>query len=246
MMTYKKLESTDPLSQPLPISAAKFQETFLTAMSRVYLWMFLGLSITTIVSFGILFFPEFLFTIYSNNFFLFGLFIAQIALVIAVSAAVMRLSTPVALLLFFLYSALNGLTMALIFLLYTASSIALTFGITAGLFLLMSIIGFTTKQDLSRWGPILLIGLVGFLIGSVANFFLASSALMWIMTYAGIAIFLGLIMYDTQRIKVMTAQLIMNGDTEVTGRIGVLGALRLYLDFINLFLLLLRIFGRRR
>jgi FtsH-binding integral membrane protein len=110
----------------------------------------------------------------------------------------------------------------------------------------MSVIGFTTKQDLTRWGPILFMGLIGFVIGTVANIFLASSALQWILTYAGIAIFLGLTVYDTQRIKTMTLAAIVQDESTAVSRVGILGALRLYLDFINLFLLLLRIFGRRR
>lgn len=251
-MSYQQPDPTSPMptsaaAEPLiPVSPTKLQETFVTAMSRVYLWMFLGLSITTIVSFGILFFPDLLNFIYSNPLVVLGLFIVQIILVMTVSAAVMRLSTGIALLLFFAYAALNGVTLSFIFLMYTASSLAITFGISAGLFLLMSIIGFTTKQDLTRWGPILFVGLLAFLGGTIVNIFLASTTLMWLLTYAGIAIFLGLIMYDTQRIKEMTYQLLANGETSVVSRIGVLGALRLYLDFINLFLLLLRIFGRRR
>jgi hypothetical protein len=184
--------------------------------------------------------------IFGNTFVFFGLIIGEFILVIAISAAINRISPGAALGLFFGYAALNGATLAIIFLAYTGSSIVLTFGVTAGLFGVMSVLGYTTKQDLTKWGPILFIGLIGFLIGSVANFFIASTALQWILTYVGIGIFLGLVVYDTQRIKKMTMGAIMQDEATAVSRIGILGALRLYLDFINLFLLLLRIFGRRR
>ena len=136
--------------------------------------------------------------------------------------------------------------MSVIFLAYTESSIALTFITTACVFGAMGIIGYTTKLDLSRWGSYLLMALIGFLIGSIVNLFLASSTLEWLLTYAGIVIFIGLTVYDTQRIKTMVIAAMRSSDQTAVQRVGLLGALRLYLDFINLFLLLLRLMGDRR
>lgn len=234
------------MNVPLAVSPAKVQETFIAAMRRVYLWMALGLALTTAVALFVSTSEAALNFIFGNTIVFFGLIIGEFILVIAISAAINKISPSVALALFFGYAALNGATLAMIFLVYTGSSIVLTFGVTASLFGVMSVLGYTTKQDLTKWGPILFIGLIGFLIGSVANFFIASTALQWILTYVGIGIFLGLVVYDTQRIKTMTMGAIMQDESTAVSRVGILGALRLYLDFINLFLLLLRIFGKRR
>ncbi len=141
------------------------------------------------------------------------------------------------------YAALNGLTFSVIFLVYTRASIAQTFFATAGTFGAISFYGYTTKRDLSGMGGVLRMALIGFLIGSLINFFWANSALYWFLTYAGIAIFIGLTAWDTQQIKQMSLQA---RDEISARRIAILGALKLYLDFINLFLLLLRILGGRR
>jgi FtsH-binding integral membrane protein len=230
----------------MPISPVKVQETFIAAMRQVYLWMALGLLLTTAVAIFVSSNETALNLILGNRLVFFGLIFGELGLVIAISAAIGRLSPSTAIGLFFAYAALNGATMAVIFLAYTGDSIVLTFGVTAALFGAMSILGYTTNQDLTKWGPILFIGLIGFLIGSIANFFIASNTLQWILTYVGIAIFLGLTVWDTQRIKKMTMAAIMQNEATAVSKIGILGALRLYLDFVNLFLLLLRIFGRRR
>lgn len=231
---------------PFAISAEKIQETFIAAMQRVYVWMGLGLLLTTAVAYFVSTNEAILNFVFGNTAVFFGLIIGEFVLVIAVTAAIAKLSPGTALALFFGYAALNGVTLSMILLVYTGSSMVLTFGVAAVLFGFMSVIGFTTKQDLTNWGPILLIGLVGFIIGSVANFFIASTLLQWILTYIGIGIFLGLTVYDTKRIKTMTMAAIMQDESTAVSKVGVLGALRLYLDFLNLFLLLLRIFGRRR
>ena len=144
---------------------------------------------------------------------------------------------------FLAYSALNGLTLASVFLLYTSGSIALTFFITAGTFAIMSIYGYTTKTDLSRIGNIALMALVGIILASIVNFFMKSEALYWIISYIGVAVFVALVAYDTQKIKDLSREI----DTESAEgkKASILGALTLYLDFINLFLFLLRLFGRR-
>jgi hypothetical protein len=148
--------------------------------------------------------------------------------------------------LFFVYAALNGVTMSVIFAVYTLGSIAVTFFATACLFGAMTIIGYTTSRDLTKLGGFLLMGLIGFLIGSVINLFFASSVFYWLLTFAGIAIFVGLTAWNTQRIKNMTLAALQQGDELAAQRVGIIGALSLYLDFVNLFLLLLRLGGRRR
>lgn len=143
-----------------------------------------------------------------------------------------------------LYSALTGVTLSTIFLIYTDASISTTFFVTAATFGVMSVVGLVTKRDLTKFGSILFMLLIGLVIASVVNLFLQSEALYWVLTYAGIAIFVGLIVWDTQRIKQMAAMGLADGRSRMA--VAVMGALRLYLDFINLFLLLLRLLGRRR
>jgi len=133
-----------------------------------------------------------------------------------------------------------------IFLVYTVASIAFAFAATASMFAAMSIVGYTTKTDLTKFGSLLFMGLIGLLVASVINMFFASSVLYWIISFAGVVLFVGLTAYDTQRIKTMTEQAVLAGDVQAEGRVGVMGALRLYLDFVNLFLMILRIAGGRR
>lgn len=229
----------------MPLSETKIQELFTAAMAKVYLWMFVGLLLTTVVAFVTSTNETILSFVYGTPFAMLGLFAVEIGLVIAISAAIMKLSPAKALALFFLYAALNGVTMSVIFLAYTGGTVIMAFGTTATLFGIMSVVGYTTKSDMTKWGPILLMGLVGLIIASVANMFLASSALEWVITYAGIFLFLALTVYDTKYIKTMTAQFAKTGDGQMVSRVGVLGALKLYLDFVNLFLFILRLFGRK-
>ena len=174
---------------------------------------------------------------------LFGLFIAQIAVVWYLSARIGKMAPAAATATFLAYSALMGLTLSSIFLAYTEASIASTFFITGGMFGVMSLIGYVTKRDLTAMGNILFMALIGFLLASIVNIFLQSAAVYWILTYLGIAIFVGLTVYDTQKIKRLAAG--VNNSTDAQ-RVAIIGALMLYLDFINLFLLLLRVFGNRR
>jgi FtsH-binding integral membrane protein len=180
--------------------------------------------------------------IFGNPFGIWVLFIAQIAMVIGLSAGIGRLAPATATALFVGYAALNGLTLASIFLVYTRASIASTFFITAATFAIMSFYGYVTKRDLTRMGSLLFMALIGLVLASLVNFFLRSTGLYWIITYAGVLIFIGLIAWDTQKIKNLSRQ--ATDDTSAR-RIAILGSLMLYLDFINLFLFLLRIFGRR-
>ncbi|NJM07307.1 Bax inhibitor-1/YccA family protein [Candidatus Gracilibacteria bacterium] len=211
-------------------------------MTRVYAWMTAGLMTTGAIAGWTANTPALLNVIYGTPFVLFGLFIAQIALVVWLSARVHKMAVAQATGLFLAYSALNGLTLASIFIVYTSASIASTFFITAGMFAGISLYGYTTKQDLSKVGSIAIMALIGILVASLVNWFLRSEALYWVITYAGVLIFVALTAWDTQKIKQIAAQAQTDEDIQ---RVAIIGALTLYLDFINLFLFLLRIFGRR-
>ena len=216
-----------------------------TYMAQVYGWMTCGLLLTAFVSWFAANDDRIMFFIFSNRFVFFGLIIAQLGLVFVLSGMVHRLSGGVATSLFMLYSALTGLTMASIFTIYTGTSIASTFFITAGMFGAMSFYGYTTKRDLSRFGSLLFMALIGIVLASLVNFWLKSPALMWAITYIGVVVFVGLTAYDTQKLKSIGETINVN-DKENLRRYSIMGALTLYLDFINLFLMLLRIFGNRR
>jgi len=208
---------------------------------RVYNWMALGLAVTAVTA--LLVINSGLIYSILNPMVMLVLIVAELGIVVALSAAIGRLQSSTALFMFFAYSFLNGLTLSTIFLIYTKASIANTFFVTAGTFAVMSVYGYTTKRDLTSMGSFLMMGLFGVIIASFINFFFKSPAFYWLITYAGIAIFVGLTAYDAQAIKEMAYAGFAGSEEERKG--AIIGALRLYLDFINLFLLLLRIFGRR-
>ncbi len=218
-------------------------EAFPVLMRKVYVWMTMALVITGLTAYGVATSPGILQAIYTNQILFWGLIIAEFALVIGVSAAINKLSLTTATLMFILYSVINGALMSYIFLAYTASSIATVFFITAGTFAAMAIIGYTTKTDLTSLGKILMMALIGLIIATVVNLFIKSSGFTLILSYVGVLIFVGLTAYDSQKIKQMLLQAPDAGET--AQKLALLGALSLYLDFINLFLYLLRIFGRR-
>jgi FtsH-binding integral membrane protein len=225
-----------------PYTGTQVQSRVQSVMSQVYMWMTGGVLVTGAVS---------VLAAQTGLIYQIGMpglivcFLLQLGLVIAISAGIRRMAPMTATALFLLYSALMGVTMSFIFLVYTKESIASTFFIAGGMFALMSLYGYTTKQDLSKIGNILLMALIGLIIASIVNIFLASSGLYWLITYAGVLIFVGLTAWDTQKIKKWIEQT-HPGDGLSLRRIAILGALELYLDFINLFLFLLRIFGSRR
>lgn len=228
-------------------SASRDRELYLSAafpalMRKVYLWMTMALVITGFTAYGVATSPAILSAILMNKMLFFGLIIGEFALVIGLSAAINRLSLSTATLMFVLYSVINGATLSVIFLAYTLSSIANVFFITAGTFAAMAFIGYTTKKDLSGMGKMLMMALIGLIIATVVNLFLRSTGLQLIVSYIGVLVFVGLTAYDTQKIKQM---LMMAEDTgETAQKIALLGALSLYLDFVNMFLYLLRIFGK--
>ena len=217
---------------------------FPTLMQKTYLWMAMALAITGLTAYVVATNPTLMGLMfqYPNAIWLF--FIAEIGLVIALSAAIEKLSLPVATLLFVVYAVLNGVTFSTLFYVYTMGSLASTFFITAGTFGVMSAVGFFIKKDLSAMGKILIMALIGIIIATVVNVFLGSQGLDLIVTYLGVLIFVGLTAYDTQKIKNM---FLMAPDASAhTQKYAVLAALTLYLDFINLFLYLLRLFGNRK
>lgn len=216
---------------------------FPALMRKVYTWMTLALVITGITAYGVANSPQLLYTLADNSALLWGCIIGELALVYFISARLEKLSLSTATLLFLLYAVLNGVTLSFIFLAYTASSITQVFFITAGTFAVMSFIGYTTKTDLSSFGKLLFMALIGLIIATVVNLFMKSGTLMLITSYIGVLVFVGLTAWDTQNIKRMLAQAEDMG--EESQKIALFGALSLYLDFINLFLYLLRIFGNR-
>ena len=210
-----------------------------TAVSQSFAWMFGGLLLTGLASLTVAGNSSLAELILGNSMVFFGLIIAELALVFFLSLRVQKMSFNTALGSFLLYSILNGLTLAAIFLIYTASSIAASFFIAAGVFGIMAFYGYTTKKDLTTIGNLAFMALIGVILASVVNLFLKSSGLSYIVSYLTIIIFVGLTAYDTQKIKRMA-------ESGASSNVGVLGALALYLDFINIFLSLLRIFGNRR
>ena len=218
-------------------------EAFPVLMRKVYLWMTMALAITGFTAYGVATSPGILQTIYANPAVMWGIIIAELILVVTVSGAINRLSLSVATLLFIVYSVLNGALLSSVFLVYTASSVATVFFITAGTFAAMALVGYTRKTDLSSMGKILLMALIGMIIATIVNLFVKSTGLELIISYIGVLVFVGLTAYDSQKIKQMLLQ--APDASEGAQKVALLGALSLYLDFINLFLYLLRIFGRR-
>ncbi|MBQ8265576.1 MAG: Bax inhibitor-1/YccA family protein [Bacteroides sp.] len=232
---------TNELLEQQKALPAKYAAVF----KKVYLWMSFALVISGLTAMYIAKQPEVVATIFSNNLYFILMMVAQLGLVWFISARIMQITSFTATLLFIAYAILTGFTLSLIFLAFTAESITTVFYITAGTFAAVSLYGYTTKSNLSSFGGYLFMGLIGLIIASVVNWFLKSEMLYWIVSYVGVMIFVGLTAYDTQKIKTMV-QAYGCEDTETTNKVALIGALELYLDFINLFLYLLRIFGKRR
>lgn len=239
-------------------SANAFVSRISSVMKRVYLNMTLALIVTAVVSLlcvggtdvvrnpngsqDLTNLSAFMSFYLGNRWITWALVIAEFGIVIGVSAGINRLSTATATLLFYLFAVINGMMLSPIFLVYTGASIAKTFFITAGTFAAMSVYGFFTSRDLTKFGNILFMALIGIIIASLVNMFTRSTPLGWIISVLGVVIFVGLTAWDTQQIKRMAIAAPEAG----VGRLAVLGALSLYLDFINLFLYLLRFFGSSR
>jgi FtsH-binding integral membrane protein len=213
-------------------------------MNQVYLWMTAGLGLTALVSWQVASSPAILQMIFGNTFLLIGLVVAQLGVVFTLSAAVHRFSAGTATILFLLYSALTGVTLSGIFVAYTAGSIANAFLATAGTFAAMTVYGTVTKRDLTSVGGFLFMGLIGLVIAMLVNIFLQSPMLDFVISGIGVLVFTGLTAYDTQKLRRFGEGAPLDDDAAVR-RGAILGALTLYLDFINLFLMMLRLLGNR-
>lgn len=235
---YTDFEEISNSSAP-PIA---MQSAFGILMRKVYTWMALALIVTGLTAYYVAGNVKLLTMMMGGGFWVCA--IAEVILVIAISAGINKLSFMTSGLMFIAYSILNGLTMSFIFVAYTHSSIAQTFFITAGTFAAMGLFGYFTKKDLSKMGRILFMALIGLIIASVVNIFMNNSTIYWITSYAGVIIFVGLTAWDVQKIKQMFLQYGYDVN-EQTQKLALQGSLMLYLDFINLFIYLLRIFGNR-
>ena len=211
---------------------------------KVFAWMFLGLLVSALTSFFTASTPVVLSFIFSSRWIFYGLLILELLVVIYLAGWIKKMSASVATVCFLLYSFLTGLTLSIIFLVYTLSSIGVVFVIAGVMFGVMAVVGYLTKLDLSKMGSILIMGLIGIILGGIINIFLQNSVFDLIITILGVIIFTGLTAYDVQKIK--KENIIGNEGTDEDHKEAIMGALRLYLDFINLFLNLLRLLGKRR
>jgi uncharacterized protein len=231
----------NPYSRPQVMDYGQSDAAISRFFSNVYAWMCAGLALTAVVAWWISTQPQLAISM-GRSWFIFLL--VEIGLVMAISYATEKISTGVATALFLLFAAVNGLTLSIIFLVYSLPSIAITFVTTAGMFGGMAFIGYVTKMDLTRFRGLLIMGLLGLVIGTVVNMFWANSTFHWILTYGGVALFLGLTAYDSQKLKHIAYA--TQDDPRLAARLSIVGSLILYLDFINLFILMLRILGSRR
>lgn len=233
------MDELRPLRKPLELEKLDAQ----SFVNRVFMWMFTGLIVTAAVAAWFASTVDMTAFVKENPLVFFGAIIGELILVFILIGAISRLSTGAAAALFILYAGLNGFVFSMIVSGYTPGSIASTFAVTAAMFGGMALFGWTTKRDLGPLGTFLLMALIGLIIGSIVNMIWFSQGIFWVLTGAGVLIFAGLTAYDMQRIKEMSRA---GMDGETAGRAAVMGALSLYLDFVNLFLMLLRIFGQSR
>ena len=243
LFTHNKM-TQEELTRMINEQEGALSLAFPALMRKVYLWMALALTITGFTSMIILSNESFIYTLFNNQLLFWGLVIGELILVFSLSARIHKMSITTDTIMFVLYSVINGVTLAPLLFFYTKTSIAKVFFITAGTFGVMSLIGYTTKTDLSSIGKILFMALIGLIIATVVNLFMHSSTLDLIISYAGVVIFVGLTAWDTQKIKRMLAM--CEEPDEQAHKIALMGSLALYLDFINLFIWLLRILGDRR
>jgi len=234
-----------PTSRPLNISAEEAAQVQARFFSQVYGWMAAGLGLTGGVALFATASPALMEFVFGTRFVFLGLIIAELVLVGFLSARIFAWSRNQVQAAFIAYAVLNGVTMSCIFLAYTSSSIASTFFVAGGTFGVMSLYGYFTKQDLSGWGKLLSMALIGLVLAMVVNLFWQNSVMQTVTSFIGVLLFIALTAYDTQKLKEMALLGVTEGD-EVSDKASILGALTLYLDFINLFLFLLRIFGSRR
>ena len=235
---------SENLKDQVIYSDAQLKQGQTAYINKVFNWMCLALLITGVTAFFAAGSQELMNLIFLNKLVFYGLLIGEVLLVGYIGANIQKLSTATATALFILYSVLNGVTLSFILLVFTSASIATTFFVTAGTFGAMSAYGYFTKRDLTSIGNLCFMALIGIIIASIVNIFFFNEILYWVITYAGVLIFVGLTAYDTQKIKRMYRAGME--DSDIGHNLALMGALRLYLDFINMFLFLLRIFGDRK
>ena len=232
--------NTSPDNISLEQANEKISQRFITA---VYGWMVAALAISGIAAFAVFNSETLLYFIFGNRFTFLGLIIAEFALVIILSAGIRRMSFPAAAASFVIYSIVNGLTLSAVLFVYTSTSVVRIFVITALMFGAMSVYGATTKSSLQSAGKYLMMAVIGLVIASLVNIFMRSSSLDWLISFVTVGVFTGLTAYDTQKI---TQAARYAQDNEDFKKVAIIGALELYLDFVNIFLALLRLFGKRR
>jgi uncharacterized protein len=232
----------DVRTHPAFTRASPLAEQTATFLRAVYGWMCVGLAVTAVTAWGVSSTPAFVVAVATNRILFWGLMLAQLGLVIVLSARVDRLAPATAAVLFVAYSALTGVTISFVLLAFTGESVAATFVVTAGMFGALALYGTVTRRDVSGLGQFLFMGLVGIVIAGIVNIFWQNDAFQFVLSFIGVIVFTGLTVYDAQRLKSMALAM----PAGETGSYAIVGALTLYLDFINLFLMLLRLFGNRR
>jgi FtsH-binding integral membrane protein len=232
----------DVRTHPAFTRASPLAEQTATFLRAVYGWMCVGLAVTAVTAWGVSSTPAFVVAVATNRILFWGLMLAQLGLVIVLSARVDRLAPATAAVLFVAYSALTGVTISFVLLAFTGESVAATFVVTAGMFGALALYGTVTRRDVSGLGQFLFMGLVGIVIAGIVNIFWQNDAFQFVLSFIGVIVFTGLTVYDAQRLKSMALAM----PAGQTGSYAIVGALTLYLDFINLFLMLLRLFGNRR
>ena len=231
-------------TMPLTTTGAEMQIRVNAFVRSVYNWMCIGLALTGLIAFYVSHSEAAIRFIFGNKMVFYGMIIGELGLVFFLSARIQKIQASTATALFLLYSALNGATLSFIFLVYTRSSVTSVFFVCAATFAACSVYGWVTKRDLTSLGSFMFMGLIGIIIASVVNIFIKSNSMSMIISYIGVLVFVGLTAYDTQKIKEMAVSQ-SGGDAAVARKGAIIGALALYLDFINLFLMLLRIMGNR-
>jgi hypothetical protein len=230
-------------ARPLDYEAGAGESVLVQFFNAVYAWMAVGLALTAVVGWLVYTHPAAMQSVMSRGAAI-GIFIGELVLVVVISSAIRSINATAATALFLLFAALNGLMLSTIFLVYSLPSIGATFAACAAMFAVMSIYGMVTKTNLTSLGKILFMALIGLIVASIVNIFVANSALYWLVSYAGVIIFAGLTAYDTQRLRQMAIS--VSGNQALAARMSIVGALALYLDFINMFLFLLRLMGNRK
>lgn len=233
------------MERSTPLNLAGLRVEIRPLMRLVYMWMTVGLLVTAFIAMMVSG-NEALLSLVLNPVVLIGSIIGQLALVVAINAGIRRMSPNLAGILFFVYAGLNGFVFSIIFVAYDLGAIGLAFLTTAGLFGAMTVVGFTTKTDLTQYRSYFMMGLIGLVIAMVVNMFLGSGPLDFLISIVGVLVFTALTAYDTQKIKEMAANPTIEADGSLAPKLAIVGALTLYLDFINLFLFLLRLFGGGR